>query len=114
MDAEGTFVRVSLRMNKSGVIRTCGYAGFTAAALVMVDKHHSAAFMDVAGAAGTAIDARRIVAVVAALGTDFHVKVWVGPGRGVCQPVPVMSFGHLVLGLAGDDAIHAPDAFHRV
>jgi hypothetical protein len=112
--AKRALVDVSLGMNEPGIVGTCGNARFASDAQVLLHQHNLSEFLHVARAGGTAVDARRVVTMIASLAADFHVN------RGklsVCivhNPIPVEPFGHVVFRFAGHNAIHASDAFRCV
>ena len=75
VDAEGALVGVALRVDEARVVGAGGEAGLAADALVVVTSTMLAELVDVAGAGRAAGHARRVVAVVAALGADLHREV---------------------------------------
>ena len=107
MNTKSAFIRIPLRMNEARIIRTSCHAGFTAYAFFIMNKNDTAAFMYVTGAAGTAIDAGGIIAMIAAFAADFHERCRICSLRIIDNPVAIEALRNLILGLAGNDAIHA-------
>lgn len=110
VDTECALVRIPLRMDEAGVIRAGGDACFAAAALVMMHEHDAASFVNVAGAAGAAVNTRRMLTVIAPLAPDLHMQDRQCARGFVHDPVSVESFGDAVFRLASRDAIHASNA----
>lgn len=72
VNTERALVRIAVWVNEAGIVGAGGKTGFAADTFIVVDEHHAAAFVDVAGSRWAAIHAGRIGAVVAALSADFH------------------------------------------
>jgi hypothetical protein len=109
VNTEGALVRITFRMDKTCIVGASRHTGFAADAFLMIDEHDPASLVNVTGAAGTAIYARRIIAVIAAFAADLHMQGGVSPRRVIGYPIPIESVRHMVFGLAGYDAIHATD-----
>ena len=74
MDAESTLINISIRMGETGVVGAGLDAGAAADTFIGRYQHH-AAFYDVAGAGRTTAHAGRVIAVIAALGTELGVQM---------------------------------------
>ena len=110
MDAERALVGVPVRVHEARVVRARGQARLAADALVGRHEHDAAPVIHVARPGRAAGDAGRVVAVVAPLRADLHVERRKAADGLVRDPVAVEALRHAVLGLAGDHAVHAPDA----
>lgn len=114
VNAERALVCVSVRMDKSGVVRTGCNACLASDASLVVNQDNVAVVMDMAGSRGTTIDARRIVALVAALTSDLHMQCWKRPLRVIHNPIPVISLRNAIFRLAGHNAVHAANTLCRI
>jgi hypothetical protein len=72
MQAESTFINIPVGMRIPGIIRTGGYTGTTTNAFVVGNQHHTA-FGIMAGAGRAASYTRRVITMVAALGTYLNL-----------------------------------------
>ena len=111
VNAESAFVYIAFRMDKARIVWTGSHAGFAAHAFFVIDKNYSAALVDMAGAAWTAIHAGRIIAMIAAFATNLHVQGGVDSLCVIDNPVAIETLRNLILCLAGYDAIHAANTF---
>lgn len=60
-----------------------------------------------AGTCWTASDAGSIVAMIATLGAQFNVNIRIGTNNGFTNPVPAITYGNIILSLAGNHTVAA-------
>jgi hypothetical protein len=106
VDAESTLIRIAFRMDKPRIVGTGSHAGFASYAFLMIDKNYTATLVYVTCAAWTAVNAGRIIAMIAALAANLHVECRVNSLCVIGDPVAIETLRDLVLCLAGHDAIH--------
>jgi hypothetical protein len=114
MNAEGAFIRITVRMDKARVIGAGSQAGFASHAFFLVDKDHPAPFVYVAGTGRTTINTGWIIAMVAAFAANFSCEGRISPCCFVNDPITCESLRHLIFGFAGHDTVHASHAFFRI
>jgi hypothetical protein len=109
MHAECALVDVTLRVYETCIIRTRSNACFAARAFVVIDKDN-ATLGDVTRPGGAATHARRIFAMIASLGANFHFQIWERATNVLHYPVTTKAVRNIVFSLACHDTIRAAHA----
>jgi len=111
VNAECALIDVSVGMNKSCIIRTGCYTSFASNTNIMLYKNYSADIVNVTCTGWTAGYTRGIFTMIAALTPNLHCKFGEFSIYIIDYPIPVKSFGNVVFGFTGNNAIHTSHAF---
>ena len=110
MQTERALIDVTVGMRIPCIIRAGGDTGPAADAFVVGNRNNTP-FLIMTGTGRAAPDARRIFTMVASLGAEFKYKRRIRSIGHLHHPIAAKTDRNIVLGLTGNDAIAAPDAF---